>query len=274
MTSVTAEHYVPTRFHVAKATLALALLVQATSVHGADREEKKPPPPKVTLTVPFTVFAGSTNSIVIRGQNLTNASELRFEPALANTRWSIRAAAKADVPKDADAKRAGDTQLTAELTLPNDAPTGDARIVVSSPTGESEAHPIAIVARAAMDDEREPNGGFKQAQPLEPGRMLAGKIGESGDVDVFRFTGKRGQSVRIAVRAAAFGSLLDSVVTVHDAQGHTLATNDDQGSNDSQLAVRLTADGPYFVSVIDAHDRGGPLHRYLLSVTHSPPATR
>ncbi len=274
MTTVTPEQYVPSSFHLAKATLALALLLRATSVCGAEKEEKQPEPPKVTLAVPFVVFAGSTNSIVIRGQNLTNASALHFEPALAGARWTIRAATKAEVPKDSDAKRAGDTQLTVEFTLPNDAPSGDSRIVVSSPAGESEAHPLAIVARGALDDEREPNGGFKQAQPLEPGRVLAGKIGESGDVDVFRFPGRRGQSVHIAVRAAAFGSLLDSAVTLHDAQGHTLATNDDRGSNDSQLEIRLTADGPYFVSVVDAHDRGGPLHGYLLSVTHSTPATR
>ncbi len=274
MNPVSPERSTTPTLPLAGTAIALTLLLPSIPIGAAEKDEKKPEPPKIAVSVPFVAFAGSTNVLTLRGQNLTNASALRFEPALPNARWSIRAAAKTEVPKDADAKRAGDTQLTVELTLPDDAPPGDARIVVSSPAGESEPHPIAIMARSALEDEREPNGGFKQAQPLELGRTLAGKIGESGDVDVFRFTGHRGQRVNIAVRAAALGSLLDSVVTLHDAEGHTLAINDDRGSNDSQLEIRLKADGPYLVSVIDAHDRGGPLHGYLLAVTSSTPGAR
>ena len=35
---------------------------------------------------------------------------------------------------------------------------------------------------------------------------------------------------------------------------------------DSRLEVTLPRDGPYYVSVIDAHDQGGPAHVYRLIV--------
>jgi len=40
--------------------------------------EKKPEPPRVTLVSPLGVAAGSTNTIKIRGANLTNSPTLLF----------------------------------------------------------------------------------------------------------------------------------------------------------------------------------------------------
>ena len=116
-------------------------------------------------------------------------------------------------------------------------------------------------------EEREPNGGFKQAQPLAPGKTLVGTVKEAADVDVFRFEGRAGQQAVIEVCAARHGAALDSLLTLYDTAGHLLAVNDDaDGSSDSRLKFRLPADGGYFVSVIDAFDRGGPTYVYLLCV--------
>jgi len=70
------------------------------------------------------------------------------------------------------------------------------------------------------------------------------------------------------VLAARYGSALDSILTLYDADGHTVASNDDLDgtTTDSRLEVTLAKAGVYYVSLIDAHDTGGPAHVYRLSI--------
>jgi hypothetical protein len=173
-----------------------------------------------------------------------------------------------EVPKDADAKKAGDSQMEVEWTFPTETKPGTNWFTVVSTNGVSEPHPLVILLGQDLIEEKEPNGGFKQAQGLEPGKVLVGAVKEAADVDVFRFEGKAGQRVRVEVTAAGLGSALDSLVTLYDSGGHVLVANDDvQGQADSVLSAKLRMDGVYFVSLIDAQDRGGPTSLYLLKIT-------
>ena len=57
------------------------------------------------------------------------------------------------------------------------------------------------------------------------------------------------------------------MLTLYDAGGHILATNDGGPSGaDPELRAKLPADGVYYLSVIDAQDKGGPTHVYQLTV--------
>jgi hypothetical protein len=117
-------------------------------------------------------------------------------------------------------------------------------------------------------EEKEPNGGFKQTQPLAMGKTLLGTVKEPADVDVFRFECKAGQRFIAEVFAARCGSALDSILTLHTVDGRILATNDDAaGSRDSILRFQLPANGACLFSLVDAHDRGGPAFVYLLRVS-------
>jgi hypothetical protein len=119
--------------------------------------------------------------------------------------------------------------------------------------------------------EKEPNNGFREAQPLTPGQQVQGAISQKQDVDVYRFEGRAGQHVVAEVLAARYGSALDSFLTLYDGEGRVLASNDDSdGSPDSRLELRLPRDGTYYLSVLDANDEGGPAHVYRLSL-RSPP---
>ena len=96
-------------------------------------------------------------------------------------------------------------------------------------------------------------------------------IKEHDHVNVFRFKGQRGWNVRLEICAARLGSSLDSIVTLSDRRGHTLATSDDtEDTPDSILNFTLPENGEYFATVIDAHDKGGPTHAYLLRLTEGP----
>ncbi len=167
-------------------------------------------------------------------------------------------------PKEAD--RVGNTQAEVEVTLPPDYPARTVTVTVLTPAGESPPHAL-LVDRGPVVAEREPNNGFREAQPLAPGQQVQGAISQKQDVDVYRFEGKAGQQVVAEVLAARHGSALDSFLTLHDGEGRILASNDDSdGGPDSRVELRLPRDGTYYLSVIDANDQGGPAHVYRLAL--------
>jgi hypothetical protein len=63
----------------------------------------------------------------------------------------------------------GDTQLELALDVPGGFEAGKLQIVIVTPGGETEPREITIAADAALVQEKEPNGGFLEAQVIEPG---------------------------------------------------------------------------------------------------------
>jgi hypothetical protein len=256
------------------------LLLTAASLGIADdqkpkSEPKKPEPPVVIVALPLAVTAGTTNKIVVRGLNLTNTTELRMTNSVAQPKISIKSRAKIDVPKEQDAKKVGDTQLELEVTFRNESAASSNScscltnyFVIITPDGQSDPQPLLLFPPGSLIDEKEPNGSFRQAQAIETGKTIRGAIKEATDVDVFRFEGKTGEQVIARVSADCFGSILDSILTLYDDQGHIVVTADDtEAKRDSTLRAKLPATGTYYLSLIDAHDKGGPTHVYLLSIS-------
>jgi hypothetical protein len=131
--------------------------------------------------------------------------------------------------------------------------------------GETAEHSLLLETSLPVIAEKEPNNGFRQAQPIQFPQVVEGAIAQPQDVDVFRFEGKAGQQIICEVLAARFGSALDSVLTLYDGQARQLASNDDaEGSSDSRLEVTLPRDGTYYLTLLDAHDTGGVTHVYRL----------
>src|SRR5439155_9242842 len=96
-------------------------------------------------------------------------------------------------------------------------------------------------------------------------QVVDGMVSRPKDVDVFRFDGRAGRRLVFEVLAARHGSALDSILTLYDAAGREVASNDDTpGSVGSRLEVTVPRDGVYYLSLIDAHDQGGPAHVYRL----------
>ena len=256
----TARSAVPT---IASSLLAAAFLVAV----DARAEDQKPDTPRITAIAPLDVVRGQDTTLRIRGVKLSGETEVRFSAAL---KVEIKEKKAAEIPNGLDAKDVGDTQLEVKLTVPGDLPAGPLALSVVTPEGTTAARELRVLDAANCVDEKEPNGSLREAQPIELGKTLRGTIKEDKDVDVFQFTGKSGQRVAAEVFAARGASLFDSVLTLLDAHGHQLACADDSLSRDSQLTLTLPADGPYFLIVQDAHDRGGPWHSYELTVKESP----
>jgi hypothetical protein len=175
--------------------------------------------------------------------------------------------AKRDPPKPFEAARAGDSQVELEVDLPRSEGAAEVTLVLATPNGQVKSPPIALLDAENAIDEQEPNNGFREAQPIEAGKVIRGSIQASGDVDVYRFTGRAGQKVRIEVLAARAGSLLDSTLSLYDAHGRLLSSNDDSDlGSDSLLAVILSSDGACYISITDANDTGSAVHGYQITL--------
>ena len=224
-------------------------------------------PPSVILHLPLALIRGQTNAIQFRGLGLTHITEIAILDAPQRSSAIFRSAGKAEVPKPLDAARAGDTQVSAELYLPQAASIASVRVALRAVDRATVTNEIFVIDADRGVDEKEPNGGFGQAQRIGVGKTIRGAIEKERDVDVYSFSAAAGDRIAIRIRAAEFGSALDSVLTLSDASGHSIGWNDDTAvGRDSEITASISTNGVYYVTVMDAHDRGGPIHAYLLSL--------
>jgi hypothetical protein len=122
--------------------------------------------------------------------------------------------------------------------------------------------PFPVVA------EKEPNDTPRQAQPVPLNVSVAGAI-ESGGVDCFAVTLKKGQRLAAEVEAVRLGGeLTDTVVTAFGPDGRELVTVDDTPLFHQDPFVTLLApdDGVYTVQVRETNNGGGETSRYVLHV--------
>ncbi len=135
--------------------------------------------------------------------------------------------------------------------------------------------------------ESEPNDTAKDAQRIFLPRIINGRIGKDGDVDVFRIDGNAGQEIVAEVAARRLHSPLDSLLRLTDASGKVLQWNDDHMRKDghlhvdsfglsthhadSYLTVTLPKKGTYYVQLSDAQRHGSDAHAYRLRLSAPQP---
>ncbi|HEY1051343.1 MAG TPA: PPC domain-containing protein, partial [Prosthecobacter sp.] len=124
--------------------------------------------------------------------------------------------------------------------------------------------------------EAEPNDEIAKATVVANGAPISlnGIIEKPGDVDFFKLPLKKGMSLEVQAFAQSLGSPLDSVVSIANAKGNNLTSNDDGGGRrrlDSKFKVNIPADGDYFVRVTDHLERGGPNFVYRLEMVAAEP---
>jgi hypothetical protein len=145
-------------------------------------------------------------------------------------------------------------------------------------------HPIVHAIPFDIDTlpeifDKEPNEGGRPQKVRLP-LVVNGRIDRPGDVDVFAFEGRSGDSIVVEVRARRLHSPLDSMVRLTDATGKMVALNDDHedlasGPNthqaDSYLMARLPSDGSYRVWLSDTSGQGGSDWTYRLRMSAPRP---
>ncbi len=231
----------------------------------ASQDDKKTPPdpkPRIAMSLPLAVTPATTK-IVLRGLNLDQATEVKTAEPVEGATVAVKSKAKASIPKETDPAVYGDTQV--ELTVKIPAGLEKLALIVVNAAGQTSPYEIPIFSADRLIAEKEPNGGFAQSMPVDAGKVVQGEIGQALDVDVFKVQGKAGEAWIFEVEAHRRGSVLDPMLYVHDAGGHLLAARDDgDSSRDPVVRLKLKADGPVYVTVMDAHNQGGATHPYLL----------
>ena len=234
-----------------------------------NKKEPKGPPPRVILAMPMAVEIGKTNKLTIRGQYLDAVTGIQVQEPKSSGKV-VGKGKKVAVPNQMNAEQVGDSEIEIEITLPKEVPGSVVPFVVIGPGGESKPHSLIVKNGVPVVLEKEPNDGFKQAQPITIPCVVEGSIRQSQDVDVFRFEGKQGEQLTFDLQANRFGSPLDGMLTLFDSEGRVVATADDSdGSLDPVLQISLPQSGTYYLSLIDAHDQGGSLFLYRLAFRNS-----
>ncbi len=143
------------------------------------------------------------------------------------------------------------------------------------------SNPVRFTADTLPETlEQEPNNTPAAAQRVELPLILNGRIGQPGDVDVFRFEGQAGSEVVAEVTARRLNSPLDSQLQLTDDSGKLIAFNDDSDDKgaglethhaDSYLRATLTASGTFYLYLRDTQQKGGGEFSYRLRLSAPQP---
>ena len=128
--------------------------------------------------------------------------------------------------------------------------------------------------------EKEPNNLPSGAQAVESPVVVNGRIEAPGDVDCYRFKGRRGEVVSVEVLARRLDSPLDARLVLLDPGEHVVAVRDDavdRGAGlvthhaDPLLQCELPETGEYTLRLDDLQGKGGHEYAYRLHIGRPEP---
>ncbi|MDA1050170.1 MAG: pre-peptidase [Planctomycetota bacterium] len=111
--------------------------------------------------------------------------------------------------------------------------------------GATQLRPFAVDSLPEVV-ETEPNEELDAANKIAQSSIINGRLEKGGDIDGFAFEMKAGQTLVASLDAnQTFGSPMDAVLQICNADGFVLAQNDDQRGLDPQIAFVAPRDGSY-----------------------------
>ncbi|MBK5297644.1 MAG: hypothetical protein JJE40_10840 [Vicinamibacteria bacterium] len=236
-------------------------------------------PSSLTSLTPYGIERGTTATFTVDGANLAGADTVVFtDPGL-----SAQIASYEDLGADIRVRQTGETgaiiqdraqkgRLTLTITAAAGVPLGRHGFRVRTPLGTTSF--IAMwVGEDPETSEQEPNDWPADATAVTAPVTVNAWLGALEDVDVFRVHARAGEDLVAKITASPIGSNVDTLVTILDVNGQTLATNDDFGATrDSLAAYRPSQDADVLVRVTDANPSGGR-HHYRLTLGTVPVVT-
>ena len=156
------------------------------------------------------------------------------------------------------------------VTAPPDPSAEWLNVSLKRPNGASGFSTIALVS-TPQSLEQEPNNLPEQANRIEFGTDINGRLEQPGDIDRLIFSVKKDQSATFFGITRQQGSPTDLNFKILNKDGGQLAAAEDTGTNEGSLTYKFPADGDYVVFVEDLNHRGGSEHAYRIAVTTAPP---
>lgn len=159
----------------------------------------------------------------------------------------------------------------APLDVPADCPAQWISVSTRRPGGASSAFAAVKVTDAPEFLEQEPNDAPDQANAIELGASINGRLERPGDVDRFSFDARQGQRFEFSGIARQAGSPADLMLRIYNAGGSQVAAVDDTGAAEGVLNFTFPADGRYTLAVHDLNHRGGAAFAYRIAVAPFQP---
>lgn len=163
-------------------------------------------------------------------------------------------------------------RITATLVIAPDAPTGEHQLRVVTATGVSEMQTFQVVDRPLTEEDESANNSFDQAQPVEQGQLILGRITRE-DVDYFRVTATKGQRLSIEANSMRLGrGMSDVSLAVLNEQRFEIAGADDTAllTQDPFVSFIAPEDGTYTIVIRDSAYQGDNNNWYLMHIGPFP----
>jgi len=231
------------------------------------------PIPKITSISPDWVQRGTSSTVLLEGENLSQIEGFIFsgEGGLSATNapvptrtFNLETSRGGIVPADNDEKK-----LRVNLTVAPDAPLGARELRVTTPAGVSE--PVTL----SVDFLRQiiasgPNHDTNHAQEVELPGAINGVIREAAQSDFYRFKARKDQRMIFDVYAFRAGSPLDSSLALLNAAGKELVRSEDVNGLDSLIDFTVAEDGEYLLQIRDLRYQGGKDYKYRIVAGELP----
>ena len=180
------------------------------------------------------------------------------------------------VKKSKDGKEPSLTSLKLKFTVAPNALPGVRDFRLATPRGASTVGQVVIVHDKVVVETGNNNTAAK-AQSVAVPSTICGAIEGAEDVDVFKFSVKKGDRLSFHVRAQRLQdrihdlqSHVDPILTLRTATGTTLAASDNYFFADPFLSHDFTADGEYLLELRDVRYKGNSYWQYSIETSNRP----
>lgn len=171
-------------------------------------------------------------------------------------------------PPAAGAKNPEGT-LVARLRIADDAPLR--RYALRVVTAAGVTNPAYLtVGQYPETPEKEPNNTPDQAQPVSGPITVVGRSDAAEDVDVYKLSLRKGETVVVELAAGSLGSPLQPILALRDRRGFEVATAAALRTPDAVLHFTAPEAGDYLLSHRDLLYRGGGEYVYRMTVGAIP----
>lgn len=221
--------------------------------------------PRISLVTPSGGQRGTTVTFTLNGVNLGYGTQLLCDtPGITIEKFTPE-------PPPANAKNP-EGKITAEIKIAPDAPLGRHPLRVLTPFGPSDVGYV-VVGEWPELAEKEPNNTREQAQPLTGPVTVVGRSDGNEDVDVYRVTIQKGETIVFSAAAGSIGSAMTPVLRLWDANGQERSFGAALSKPDALLTFTAPATGDYFLYVRDLLYQGNATYYYRLTVGKIPGVT-
>ena len=210
-----------------------------------------PKGPFVSGLLPRAIERGHMSELKLTGANLPPFVSVKCDDA----RVRVFAAAS---EKDA---------VPLVLATPADLPRGGYVIVASGADGKEIGRATLRIEDIAVIEF--PAGTTMQKLTSLPANVW-GTLAKAGESDRYEFEVKAGATFIFDCQAKTLGSKTDALLSLTDASGRVLATNNNFDGGDPFIAHKFAADGRYAIVVSDALMAGGAERFYSLTIGALP----